>query len=81
MTQADASTRSYRCSFFPKDAHGVTQPSDSGALPSIRLQARNGTEAELLANAAVNGVVAHVERIDDDQAAISFEPANDEVSA
>ena len=81
MAQADTPTRSYRCSFFPKDARGVTHISDTGALPSIRLQARNGTEAELLANATVNGVVAHVERIDDEEIAVTFESSSGEVVA
>lgn len=79
--QTSPDTRSYRCSFFPKDARGVTHISDTGALPSIRLQARNGTEAELLANATVNGVVAHVERIDDEEIAVSFEAPTGEVAA
>lgn len=79
--QTSPHTRSYRCSFFPKDARGVTHISDTGALPSIRLQARNGTEAELLANATVNGVVAHIERIDDEEIAVSFESPSGEVAA
>lgn len=75
MHAPQASTRSYRCSFFPKDDHGVVHLIDSGALPSIRVQARNGCEAELLGNAMVNGVVATVERIDDHQVAVELEAA------
>lgn len=75
MHAPQANTRSYRCSFFPKDDRGVVHLVDSGALPSIRVQARNGGEAELLGNAMVNGVVATVERIDDHQVAIELEAA------
>lgn len=73
MHAPQASTRSYRCSFFPKDDRGVVHLIDSGALPSIRVQARNGGEAELLGNAMVNGVVATVERIDEGTVGISLE--------
>lgn len=66
-------TRSYRCTYFPKDNQGVPQPCESGALPSIRVQAPNANAAELLAAASVHGVVAHVERIDDDAAALTLE--------
>lgn len=72
-------TRSYRCTYFPKDKQGVPQPCDSGALPSIQVRASNANAAELLAGATVNGLVAHVERIDDDAADLSF--TTDEVAA
>lgn len=80
MHAPQANTRSYRCSYFPKDARGVIHPSDSGALPSIRLQARNGGEAELLGNAMVNGVVATVERIDEGTVGISLEASTEVVA-
>lgn len=63
------STRSYRCHYHPKDQQGVPQPCESGALPSIRVQARNGNEAELIAAATVRGVVASVERVEGDEVA------------
>lgn len=62
-------TRSYRCSYFPKDKQGIAQPCDTGALPSIRVQAVNANQAELLAGATVNGLVACVERIDSGEVA------------
>lgn len=73
MAQADTPTRSYRCYYHPKDSQGIPQPCESGALPSIRLQAPNANAAELLAAASVHGVVAAVERIDDGVAELSFE--------
>eukprot|EP01041_Mallomonas_annulata_P017243 gene17243-35624_t len=60
----DQGTRSYRCTYFPKDKQGIPQPCDSGALPSIQVQACNANQAELLAGATVNGLVASVERIE-----------------
>lgn len=71
--QCTDTSRSYRCFYFPKDNQGVPQPCESGALPSIRLKAPNGNTAELLAAASVHGVVASVERIEDDVAELSFE--------
>lgn len=65
-------SRSYRCHYHPKDNQGVPQPCESGALPSIRVKARNANEAELTAAATVHGVVAHIERIEDDEAAEVF---------
>lgn len=69
MAQQDTPVRSYRCHYHPKDRQGVPQPCETGALPHIQVQARNANEAELLAGAAVNGLVASVERIEADEVA------------
>jgi len=71
--QTSADSRSYRCYYHPKDSQGIPQPCESGALPSIRLQAPNANAAELLAAASVHGVVAAVERIEDGVSELSFE--------
>lgn len=42
-------------------------PSDSGVMPSIRLQAPNAEAAALLAGATTGCVIANVERIEADQ--------------
>lgn len=71
--QTSSDIRSYRCYYHPKDSQGVPQPCESGALPSIRLQAPNANAAELLAAASVHGVVAAVERIEEGVAELNFE--------
>ena len=57
--------RSYRATYHPKDLHGHPVASESGVLPSIRLQAPNAEAASLLANAATGCVIAQVERLED----------------
>lgn len=64
MATGQPAIRSYRCTYFPKDAAGIPQASDSGNLPSIQLQAPSAARAEQLASATVNGLVASVERIE-----------------
>lgn len=64
-----ANTRSYHCTYFPKDRQGNAQPCDTGALPSIRVRALNANQAELLASATVHGLVASVERLETDEVA------------
>jgi hypothetical protein len=63
----NAPTRSYRCSYHPKDKFGYVVLSDTGALPSIRLQAENANQAEMLAWATVGCPIASVERLDEQE--------------
>lgn len=57
-------TRSYRCSYHPKDLSGNPVAADSGVLPSIRVQAANAEQAALLAHATTGCVIALAERIE-----------------
>jgi hypothetical protein len=59
--------RSYRATYHHKDTNGHPVPSDSGVLPSIRLQAANAEAAALLAGATTGCVIANVERIEADE--------------
>lgn len=59
--------RSYRATYHPKDINGHPVPSESGVLPSIRLQATSAEAAALLAGAFTGCVIANVERIEADE--------------
>lgn len=59
--------RSYRATYHPKDINGHPVPSESGVLPSIRLQATSAEAAALLAGAFTGCVIANVERIEADK--------------
>lgn len=67
MAHQHQDQRSYRATYHHKDTNGYPVPSDSGVLPSIRLQAANAEEAALLAGATTGCVIAQVERIEDDE--------------
>lgn len=62
--QTSQPARSYRATYHPKDQNGYPVASESGVLPSIRLQAPNAEAAALLAGVATGCVVANVERIE-----------------
>lgn len=65
--QQTPAARSYRATYHHKDTNGHPVASDSGVLPSIRLQAPNAEAAALLAGATTGCVIANVERIEADE--------------
>lgn len=67
MAKQFTEARSYRATYHHKDTNGYPVPSDSGVLPSIRLQAPNAEAAALLAGATTGCVIANVERIEADE--------------
>lgn len=71
--QQTQATRSYRATYHPKDQHGNPVVSESGVLPSIRLQAPNAEAAALLAGATTGSVIAGIDRIDDEPEALTSE--------
>jgi hypothetical protein len=60
-------TRSYRCSYHPKEKFDQVALSETGALPSIQLKAKNATQAEMLAWATTGCPIASVERLDEQE--------------
>jgi hypothetical protein len=59
-------TRSYRCSYVPKDRNGWPVPCESGVLPFIQVQADNAEAAQRHAWALTGCSVAQVERLEAD---------------
>jgi hypothetical protein len=62
MAQQITETRSYRCSYHPKDFNGYPVAADSGVLPFIQVKARNAEHAQRAAFALTGCVVSGVER-------------------
>jgi hypothetical protein len=62
--QTQAPTRSYRCTYHPKDLYGQPVAAESGVLPCIRLKAANAEQATLLAHATLGCVIVNAERIE-----------------
>lgn len=65
MELPEQGKRSYRCTYHPKDKFGQVILSDTGALPSIQLQATSANQAEMLAWATLGCPIASVERLDE----------------
>jgi hypothetical protein len=57
---ATTESRSYRCYYHPR----TDAPSESGALPSIRLRASNAETAMHCAHAVLGHPIDHVERVE-----------------
>lgn len=74
MAQQHQGKRSYRAAYHPKDQNGYPVASETGVLPSIRLQAANAEAAAMLAAAMTGCVIAQVERLE------SSEPTKCEVA-
>jgi hypothetical protein len=64
MQGTQGTPRSYRCTYFPKDANGWPLPADSGVLPHVQVQAANAEQAHLLAHGATGCPIAEVVRIE-----------------
>lgn len=62
--QTSTQTRSYRCSYHPKDRGGFPVQADSGVLPFIQLKAANAEDAQRKAHAVTGCAVASVERLE-----------------
>lgn len=60
--------RSYRCSYHPLDRNGWPHASETGLLPSVRLQAADAEAAQRLAFATVGCPIVDVERIEPGEA-------------
>lgn len=57
-------SRSYRCSYHPKDRHGVPEFTDTGVLPFVQLKAVNAEDAQRKAQAVTGCAVVGVERLE-----------------
>lgn len=62
---AAAARRSYRCTYTPLDRDGWPVASESGVLPSVRVQAASAEQARIAAHAVVRCPICDVERLDD----------------
>ena len=56
--------RSYRCTYSPLDRSGWPQMSETGLLPSVRVQAPDAETALRLAFATVGCPIVDAERLD-----------------
>lgn len=59
--------RSYRCTYWPRDAAGRPIESESGVLPSVRVKADDAEGAARAASYLTGCAVSQVERIEDDE--------------
>ena len=57
-------TRSYRCSYYPKDRFGSPVATDTGVLPFVQLKATDAEDAQRKAHAVTGCAVVGVERIE-----------------
>lgn len=62
--QAQPATRSYRCTYWPKDQHGHAFEADTGVLPAITVKADDAEGAIRAAHYITGCPVAQVERLD-----------------
>lgn len=59
-----SATRSYRCSYHPKDTFGTPIAAESGVLPFVQIKAANAEQAQRAAFHVTGCPIASVERQD-----------------
>jgi len=57
-------TRSYRCSYHPKDRFDSPVATDSGVLPFVNVKAHSAEDAQRQAHAKTGCAVVNVERME-----------------
>lgn len=57
-------TRSYRCTYHPKDRDGFPVQADTGVLPFVQIQAENAEDAQRKAHHTTGCAIAQVERME-----------------